>query len=499
MEQRIRIIWLLSLASMLLIGAGQGYWLWNQYQYTNEEYTDEILHRVTEAIVRNDSLRKTGPTRMKGLKEVHWYTTNSNIDELTDSLTGKKYTRLDLSVRAGAKLQDATTEKVSLQQITGKSSKTLTEGGCIIYEDSVILRGDKEQYDRLNLMHLVDLFRLELHYPFNLERFDSLLTAYIPELTFSCRLDSTAADSIYQWEPTVHRHGTLLRPMVEVVYPFNPLKRQLVHVDVMIPGHELLSRMGWQLAGSILMILLLAICLLFQIKTILRQRRVDELRRSFVNTMIHELKRPVQTLKMCLAYLGDRKLCNDEAMTNQIVQDSMGEVDNLSAYLQKLRNMTQADDERTSLVLRTFDFRPMLEKIIRQQHIPDTKQVTYETRFSDSLEITADSVHLSNMVSNLLENAVKYSGSTVHITVTCTVEHHRLVLSVADNGIGIPVNEQNQVFDKFYRSASLPDRTVPGIGLGLSYVKLLTEAHHGTVTLSSQPGQGTTVTLCIPQ
>ena len=103
------------------------------------------------------------------------------------------------------------------------------------------------------------------------------------------------------------------------------------------------------------------------------------------------------------------------------------------------------------------------------------------------------------MVSNLLENAVKYSGSTVHITITCTVEHHRLVLSVADNGIGIPVNEQNRVFDKFYRSASLPDRTVPGIGLGLSYVKLLAEAHHGTVTLSSQPGQGTTVILCIPQ
>lgn len=435
MEQRIRIIWLLSLASMLLIGAGQGYWLWNQYQYTNEEYTDEILHRVTEAIVRNDSLRKTGPTRMEGLKEVHWYTTNSNIDELTDSLTGKKYTRLDLSVRAGAKLQDETTDKVSLQQITGKSSKTLTEGGCIIY----------------------------------------------------------------QWEPMVHRHGTLLQPMVEVVYPFNPLKRQLVHVDVIIPGHELLSRMGWQLAGSILMILLLAICLLFQIKTILKQHRVDELRRSFVNTMIHELKRPVQTLKMCLAYLGDRKLRSDEAMTDQIVQDSIGEVDNLSAYLQKLRNMTQANDEKTSLVLRTFDFRPMLERIIRQQHIPDTKQVTYETRFSDSLEITADSVHLSNMVSNLLENAVKYSGSTVHITITCTVEHRQLVLSVADNGIGIPVNEQNRVFDKFYRSTSLPDRTVPGIGLGLSYVKLLTEAHHGTVTLSSQPGQGTTVTLCIPQ
>ena len=76
---------------------------------------------------------------------------------------------------------------------------------------------------------------------------------------------------------------------------------------------------------------------------------------------------------------------------------------------------------------------------------------------------------------------------------------HQLTLSVADNGIGIPAGEQVRVFDKFYRSTSLPDRTMPGIGLGLSYVKLLTEAHHGTVSLDSRPGQGTTVTIHIPQ
>ena len=108
-------------------------------------------------------------------------------------------------------------------------------------------------------------------------------------------------------------------------------------------------------------------------------------------------------------------------------------------------------------------------------------------------------MHLCNILSNLLENAVKYSGDSVHITVTGTLDGHRFTLAVADNGIGIPPAEQARVFDKFYRSASLPDRSVPGIGLGLSYVKLLVEAHGGTVALRSQPGQGTTVTVTIPQ
>ena len=141
------------------------------------------------------------------------------------------------------------------------------------------------------------MMRLELSHPFDLHPFDSIVAATLPDVTFSTRLTTTAADSLYQWEATLHSSGSLFRPLAQVVYPYNPLKRQLVEVDVRIPCHMLLLRMGGQLAGSLLMIALLAVCLLFQIKTILKQRRVDELRRSFVSTMIHELKRPVQTLR----------------------------------------------------------------------------------------------------------------------------------------------------------------------------------------------------------
>lgn len=127
----------------------------------------------------------------------------------------------------------------------------------------------------------------------------------------------------------MERLGNSLVPIVRVVYPYNPLKHELVQVDVRIMPHTLLLRMGWQLIGSFLLILLLAVCLLFQIKTILKQRRLDELRKSFVNTMIHELKRPVQALKMCVAFLNNKTMRTDEQVMDEVVRDSLSELDNL--------------------------------------------------------------------------------------------------------------------------------------------------------------------------
>ena len=193
---------------------------------------------------------------------------------------------------------------------------------------------------------------------------------------------------------------------------------------------------------------------------------------------------------MCLAYLSAPSLRTDTKATDAVVDDSIVEVDNLSAYLQKLRDMTRADDERTPLSLRTFDFRPMAEKTLRQLHIPDHKLVTFDTHFPPSLSVTADPMHLCNVLSNLLENAVKYSGDSVHITVSGMLDGHRFTLVVADNGIGIPPAEQARVFDKFYRVPTGNRHEVKGYGLGLFYVKTMVEKHGGTVEGKREPGKG---------
>lgn len=110
-----------------------------------------------------------------------------------------------------------------------------------------------------------------------------------------------------------------------------------------------------------------------------------------------------------------------------------------------------------------------------------------------------DKMQLANVFSNLLENSVKYSREIVHITVTCNDTEQGISISISDDGIGIPSYECDHVFQKFYRGHSYSNSMLPGMGLGLSYVKLIVQAHQGTVSLKSTNGKGTTVTLNIPQ
>lgn len=508
MEQRIKIIWMLSLAAMLLIIAGQGYWLWNQYQYKNEECADDMYRRVMDAVAVNDSIRRTMPRKTFGASNVSLNTSISlSYRDQKDSLNpaGRQEYRqvvkvgtVDTDELLKASISDLMPDTVRLSR-TGKDSIGVrTDRLNMQFVDSLVLSNEDGYSGGVDIVRVLDQYKLQVDVPFTLQRFDSILQVRLDGMPFTTQL-THVRDTLYRCKEKVTHRGTSLFPVLQVDYPYNPMKFEQVRVQVQILPHALLLRMGWQLLGSLLLILLLACCLLFQIKTILRQRRIDEMRKNFVNTMIHELKRPVQTLKTCVAFLSHRELCADPQAMEEVIHDSRAGLDNLSAYLQKLRDMTRADDGQAQLTVTTFRLREAVDNLVLLQQSATDKQISFEVRIDPSLAVRADRLHFSNIISNLLENAVKYSGDAVHIVIEAAVTDARLTLSVADNGIGIPLAEQARVFDKFYRSASLPDPAVPGIGLGLSYVKLLTEAHRGTVTLRSRPGQGTTVTVCIPQ
>ena len=499
---------MLSLAAMLLIIAGQGYWLWNQYQYKNEECADEMYRRVMDAVAVNDSIRRTMPRKTFGASNVSLNTSISlSYRDQKDSLNpaGRQEYRqvvkvgtVDTDELLKASISDLMPDTVRLSR-TGKDSIGVrTDRLNMQFVDSLVLSNEDGYSGGVDIVRVLDQYKLQVDVPFTLQRFDSILQVRLDGMPFTTQL-THVRDTLYRCKEKVTHRGTSLFPVLQVDYPYNPMKFEQVRVQVQILPHALLLRMGWQLLGSLLLILLLACCLLFQIKTILRQRRIDEMRKNFVNTMIHELKRPVQTLKTCVAFLSHRELCADPQAMEEVIHDSRAGLDNLSAYLQKLRDMTRADDGQAQLTVTTFRLREAVDNLVLLQQSATDKQTSFEVRIDPSLMVRADRLHFSNIISNLLENAVKYSGDAVHIVIEAVVTDARLTLSVADNGIGIPLAEQARVFDKFYRSVSLPDPAVPGIGLGLSYVKLLTEAHRGTVTLRSRPGQGTTVTVSIPQ
>jgi len=190
----------------------------------------------------------------------------------------------------------------------------------------------------------------------------------------------------------------------------------------------------------------------------------------------------------------------DAESKQRILSSSHHELDNLTSYFSKLRDITLSDATEIPLVKSDFSLRELIEECIGKQNSPTGKELKMEIVGDDDLKIRADRIHLANIICNLLENAIKYS----HEAVTIRIDYQQrtdglLQITVADNGIGIAKADQRYVFDKFYRSETAKDKAIPGIGLGLSYVKLLVEAHGGTITFESTEGQGTTFTIIIPQ
>ena len=484
MEQRIKIVWILPIVTLILMLGGQAYWLYNQYGYSAEAYMQKLHEHILEAEDKEADIRflhgqiSSEPLRSLGMNLSGW--TSLGEDSLkrpeprsSTTLTFYYRNKEDMDSVALAKLIEEESDSVLVRdtfQIEGVSTELLFTAST--------------------------LYTLQISNPFQESLLDSLLQKQSIQVTNTRR---ETLDTL-QWKGSYIPFCERLAYKMKIVYPYNPLEQEAWVGEVTIPLSPILRQMAWQLVASLFLILLLMYCLVYQIHTIMEQRRMDEMRKSFVNTMIHELKRPVQTLKMCIAFLNNKSMRTDEQMMDAVVQDAIFELDNLSAYLSKVRELTRADNEHTILSTRTFDLVATVEKLIRLNNAPADKAVRFETSFSDTpLWVMADPVHIANCLSNLIENAVKYSGNEVCIGIDASLKDNRLYLKVHDNGIGIPLQEQERVFEKFYRAQNIPDTNLPGFGLGLSHVKLMVEAHGGSITLQSQLGKGTTFTIEIPQ
>lgn len=503
MEKRIRIIWILSLVSVLLLIGLQGYWLYSQYQYVSDNYLQELSEDVLNAGEEEHRIRKSN------IKTSYTYIIDRTSQYIeTDTSKNRKAKLLFTLSRSdnhslGLQGDNDSIEK-NKERIIRNEIDTLMHN-YIGLRDKSLPSGTKY----LNLLWDSNMSEKDSHVgieravtnfnnPFRPEYLDSVLKSDLPGISFSIVPQNEKDTFCYHayWEKT----GSVFHTRMLVFYPYSPLQQEGVFIYADIPSQPLFARMAKQLILALCVVLLLIGCLIFQIRTIMKQQKLSELREHFVNTMIHELKRPVQTLKTFISFLGDKDMRSDEIVTGQVVQDSMFELDNLSAYLNKLKDMVRADSENTSLNLVRFNLQELTEKIIRLIHIPARKKVKLTTQYEmESPWIEADPVHIANILSNLIENAIKYSGNEVVIHIAANRKGKELWLTVTDNGIGIPFAEQEKVFVKFYRGSNILDKNIPGIGLGLSYVKLIMEAHHGNISLVSHYGEGTSVTLYLPQ
>ena len=523
MGKRIRIIWTLSLASALLLIGVQGYWLYKQYQNVVSAYAQELSEKILIAGDEEFRLRKLE------IKTSYTYIMNKNVRISTDSLgkdfKGKSFSLFIANADENVPNADSLISEMTQKVIDSKDFKNRSRSPDeIILSDEPPVKGKyigilgiSDNYFGQDSNNSLTSFKLSINAdvsdddmhkgiehaitnfrnPFRMELLDSVLITDVRGIDYTMKhLDIQDSTSVSSWRLS----GNLFSPYINVVYLYSPFEFKSVVINAAIPLPPVYKSMAFQFLLSLFLILLLTGCFLLQIKTILKQKKINEMRGDFVNVMIHELKRPVQTLKTFISFLGNKDMRSDESITEQVIQDSMFELDNLSAYLKKLKDMIHADGDATSLKVIRFNLQELIDKIIRLVNHPPEKDVKISTNYDmESVWVEADAVHVANVLNNLIENAIKYSGEHVDIEIKVALKGKELCLTVSDNGIGIPYSEKDKVFAKFYRGSNIPDKNIPGIGLGLSYVKLITEAHKGKVSLLSDIGKGTSVTLCLPQ
>jgi two-component system phosphate regulon sensor histidine kinase PhoR len=249
-----------------------------------------------------------------------------------------------------------------------------------------------------------------------------------------------------------------------------------------------------------IIVLLVLVFFGYSINVIVRQKRVSEVKTDFINNMTHELKTPISTIGLSSEMLMKSDFSNDPEKLKRYASIIYKENKRLENQVERVLNVAKLDKEELTLSIDAIDLHELIEEARESFEFNQSElggKLNVELNAEQHV-LKADAVHLTNVVYNLLDNAVKYCEEVPVITVTTRNEKKGIVLEFTDNGIGIKREDQRMIFDKFYRVPTGNVHNVKGFGLGLFYVKLIIDAHKGKIEVKSKPGEGTMFTIWLP-
>lgn len=251
---------------------------------------------------------------------------------------------------------------------------------------------------------------------------------------------------------------------------------------------------------SILMIILISALFVFSIRTISIQRRLDEMKTDFISNMTHEIKTPIATIGLACEMLQDESVSSDLATRRNFVSIINDENRRMRVLIETILQSSKMANKNFSLSLKEVDLNQEVQNALQSFQLSiQNKNGLLETDLQPIAgTLYADQLHISNMVHNLVDNAIKYSPSQPHLVVSTCQEGQWAVLRVKDNGIGISKEDQKHIFEKFYRVHTGNVHDVKGFGIGLSYVSQVVALHKGRISVESEPGQGSTFIVQLP-
>lgn len=445
---------------------------------------------------------------LKGLYDSTWNQINGNIRE---AMRMADYKELFIRI-------DSLTERSKHGRVTSEisfskdSTEEISQGGVM---DSFAVKANKSPFQNndaaeslkeyLNLLtSLEDQIQQAIHIkidslkPINYALFDSLLVKELEQqdILVPYKLEVIGIkDSLPETIMAFRSVETFRKKGVQFSYTISTQPERYYLLTLKDPFQLVFKQMAGILISSFLLIILILGAFVYLLYTILRQKTVEELKTDFTNNMTHELKTPIS-----VAYAANDVLLNYDNNANvkqkkylNIVREQLTQ---LSGLVEQILTLSIENRNTFHLNKEFIRIADILPPLIEQHKLKSDKPVTITTNISDTIAVFADRTHFYNILGNLIDNAVKYSGDKpAEIFIEAEQLPDEISISVTDNGIGISEANQQQIFEKFYRVPNGNLHNVKGFGLGLYYVKDIMSKHGGTVTVKSRTGKGTTFTL----
>jgi len=304
-------------------------------------------------------------------------------------------------------------------------------------------------------------------------------------------------DKIYQSEnynPQKENH--IFRASL---FPFDQIESPPYYLNVYFPkqGNYLFKSIGFMSISSIVLTLVVILAFSATVFQMQRQKKITSIRTDFVNNVTHELKTPISTISLASQMLNDKSIPNESKNYDHLSMVIADESKRLSHQVEKILQMAIFDRGTLMIKLKELDIHELASMVVRNMMIQVKNKNGQIVEHLDAVNSVAevDEVHFTNVMFNLIDNAIKYSNGRPDITVSTADTPDGLSVSIQDRGIGISKADQKRIFDQFYRVSTGNVHNVKGFGLGLSYVKNVVKAHNGTIDVESELGRGTRFTI----
>lgn len=493
-----RTIWGIAIAMGIALAAliGTQFYYLNEVVETRRKQFDENVKRALYQATRNLELREVQDNLSKELdaneKKHHQHTSDDAVNKalrLVDATSDSA--QHVLRYPTPFRLTDSTafssvmTEK--LRQQFSHQKDLLNEVICkCLYTaedrplEQRIRRADVDNALKTELQHNgIDLRKVGYH--FQLFTIDGQEVQRCPDF-------STSDDEAVYREP-VFEHGS---------------PAHMGFLVVRFPGANEFIKSSTKFVFPSIGFSFLVLCIfIFTIYSIFRQKKLSQMKTDFINNMTHELKTPIASISLVSEMLTDESMHFNEETLRRNYKVISDETKRLRLLVEKVLQLSMFDNAQAA----NFKFDELDADTVVAE-VASTFQLKVEAaggKLETLLEaedpiILADSMHFTNLINNLLENALKYSRPEVppHLIVSTRNVGQALKISITDNGIGIKKENLKRIFERFYRVHTGNLHNVRGVGIGLAYVAGVVKAHNGTITVESEYGKGTTFNISIP-